>query len=408
VKVIVYEHISGGGYAEKPIPPSILCEGFGMLREVVSDFKAAGHEVTVLLDARLSKLKPPIDAGCITPIVYSKEPEKFLSNIAQINDAIYIIAPETGQTLQSLIELAEKTGKTSLNCKSSAIAKVADKAVLYEKLAKNGVPTPKTITLSNGYDDLEGVKQAIKQKLNYPIILKPADGVGCSGLSLIKNQTQLERAIAKIKTESKSKRFIAQEFIKGEAASVSLLSTGKKAVALSLNKQNINIAEPEGTSSYEGGVVPFSHPLEGEAFALAEKVVESVSGLRGYVGVDLVLAETEAFLVDVNPRLTTSYVGLREVAGFNVAESLVNAVMHGKLPDAPKNNRVACFSKMETPKPSINAYQKASKLAEVVSPPFPLNGSTKACALLIGRGDSLEEATLRLEEAKKHSLNIIT
>jgi predicted ATP-grasp superfamily ATP-dependent carboligase len=108
-----------------------------MMRTIVSDFKAAGHEVTVLLDGRLSKLKPPVAANCTVPVFYSKEPKKFLNNIAKINDAIYVIAPETGQALQSLAELVEKTGKVSLNCESSAIGKVSDKAVLYETLQKN-------------------------------------------------------------------------------------------------------------------------------------------------------------------------------------------------------------------------------------------------------------------------------
>jgi tyramine---L-glutamate ligase len=407
VRVIVYEHVSGGGYAEKTIPPSMLCEGFGMLRAIVSDFNAAGHEVTVLLDARLSKLNPPINADCIVPIFYSEEPAKFLKNIAKINDAIYIVAPETGQTLQSLIELVEQTGKTSLNCKSSAIEKVGDKAVLYEKLTEKGVPTPKTITLGIGAG-LADVKQVIKQKLVYPLILKPSDGVGCSGLSLVKNEAQLDGAIAKIKTESKNPGFIAQEFIQGEAASVSLLATGKKTMALSLNKQNINLAEPEGVSSYLGGVVPLDHPQKGEAFALAEKAAGAFSGLRGYVGVDVVLTQTEAFVVDVNPRLTTSYVGLREVAGFNVAQALVNAAMEQKLPEDPENSRVVCFSKTETSTPSMNAFQKASKLATVVSPPFPLSGNAKTCALVIGGGASLTEATLRLEEAKKSLLKIVS
>ena len=53
-----------------------------MLRCVVADFKAAGHEVTVLLDARLSKLNPPIEADCTVPIFYANEPQKFISNIA--------------------------------------------------------------------------------------------------------------------------------------------------------------------------------------------------------------------------------------------------------------------------------------------------------------------------------------
>ena len=87
--------------------------------------------------------------------------------------------------------------------------------------------------------------------------------------------------------------------------------------------------------SYDGGCVPFEHPLKQEAFTLTEKVVESF-GLRGYVGVDFVLAEDKAFVVDVNPRLTTSYVGLREVAGFNVAQAVIDAVTEG-YPSAKPN-----------------------------------------------------------------------
>ena len=406
MKVIVYEHGSGGGYAGQPIPPAVLSEGFGMLRSIVADFKAAGHEVTVLLDARISKLNPPLDAESVVPIFYPKEPAKFLSSIAKINDALYIIAPETGKTLQSFVELAEKTKKTSLNCESNAIEKVADKAVFYETLQKLAV-TPKTVIL-NLDDGLAKAKQKVKKELGYPVVLKPADGISCSGLSLVNEEAQLAKAVAKISAECSSKRFIAQEFVRGEAASVSLLSTGKKAMALSLNKQNIILASSDAISSYQGGIVPFDHWLKQEAFKVAEKVAEAFSGLRGYVGIDFVLTEHKPFVVDINPRLTTSYIGLRKVAGFNVAQALVNAVLEGRLPTKTENCGVACFTKIETSKPTIEDFQKAAKLDVVVSPPFPLKDNAKSCALVIGDGKTLEDARLHLEEAKKHLLNIIT
>ncbi|MCL4429480.1 MAG: ATP-grasp domain-containing protein [Chloroflexi bacterium] len=406
MKVIVYEHASGGGYAGQHIPLGILAEGFGMLRSVVADFHAAGHEVTVLLDARLSKLNPPIDADCTLPIVYPQEPERFLSNLARINDATYIIAPETDQTLQSLVKIAEKTGKPSLNCKSAAIAKVADKALLYETLQKEGFPTPKT-QLINTADTWAQVKQTVKRELSYPVVFKPVDGVGCGGLSIVKEEAQIEKAVTKAKAESKWTRFIAQEFIKGEPASVSIITATKKAMAVSLNRQNITIAEPNGVSSYNGGCVPFTHPLKQEAMDLAEKVVESFTGLQGYVGVDLVLTQDKPFVVDVNPRLTTSYVGLRKVAGFNVAEALMAAVLKGKLPNKPENRGVACFLKIETAKPALEAFQSAAKLDAVVSPLFPLEDQAQSCSLVIGNGDTLDEAKLRLEEAKKRLCNII-
>ena len=407
MKLLVYEHVSGGGYAGQPISPGVLSEGFAMLCSIVSDFKSVGHEVTVLLDARLSKLNPPIVADCTIPVFYPKEAEKFLTNATKINDAVYVIAPETGLTLRSLVELVEHTGKLSLNCEARAIQKVADKIVLYETLKKNGLPTPNTVAL-NVDGGLAEVKQTIRSTFSYPLVLKPMDGVSCGGLSIVKEDAQVEKAVAKIKAESTGKRFIVQEFIGGEAASVSVLCAGGKALAISLNRQNVKVAAPEAVSSYEGGAVPFDHPLKQEALKTAEKTAESFPGLRGYVGVDLVLTEDIPFVVEVNPRLTTSYVGLCRVAAFNVAEAMVNAVLKGKLPPKQKINGFVYFSKMETPKTTDSVFEKVAKISEVVSPPFPLENNDKASSLVAGQGDSLDNARLRFEEAKKRLLTIIS
>ncbi len=407
MKVLVYEYVSGGGYAGQPTPAGVLCEGFGMLRSVVSDFKSAGHEVTVLLDGRLSKLNPPIGADCTIPVVNPQETQRFLVDAARINDAVYVIAPESGQILQSLVELVEHIGKVSLNCQAQAIQKVADKTVLYETLKKNGCPTPNMVALDVD-EGLAEIKQTIRSKFSYPLVLKPMDGVSCSGLSIVKKAAQVEQAIAKIKADSAGNRFIIQEFVCGEAASVSVLCAGGKAFSISLNRQNVKVASPEAFSSYEGGTVPFDHPLKQEAFRVAEKVVESFSGLRGYVGVDLVLAEDKPFVVDVNARLTTSYVGLCRVAAFNVAEAMVDAVLKGKLPPKLEINGFVYFAKVETSKPSVSAFEGAARISEVVSPPFPLDGNVKACSLVAGQGDSLENAHRRFEEAKKRLLTIIS
>ena len=52
-------------------------------------------------------------------------------------------------------------------------------------------------------------------------------------------------------------------------------------------------------------------------------------GLLGYVGVDLVLGDaadgSRDYAIEINPRLTTSYVGLRALADFNIAEAMLRA-----------------------------------------------------------------------------------
>lgn len=405
MRIIVYELVSGGGYAGQPIPPSVLAEGYAMLRGIAADFKAAGHEVTVLLDGRISKLNPPMEADCIVPILYANEPKRFISNIASINDAIYIIAPEIGQTLQNLVKCFEATGKIVLNSKSEVIAKVADKALLDEHLKTHGYSTPKT-TAIDITTNIVTVKAAIEKELAYPVLLKPVDGTSCNGIYLIKSATDLENAVVKIKAESTKQRYVAQEFVKGESSSVSLISNGTKAVAISLNKQRVTLAQPGAESHYDSGCVPIEHPLKQEAFTLTEKIVESL-GLMGYVGIDVVLGEDTAYVVDVNPRLTTSYVGLRAVAGFNVGQALIEAITEDKLPALNPICNVACFSKIQTPKPNIEPFQKAAKLNEVISPPFPL---TKAdtYALIMGQGKNRQDASERLEEAKKTLCSIMS
>jgi predicted ATP-grasp superfamily ATP-dependent carboligase len=219
---------------------------------------------------------------------------------------------------------------------------------------------------------------------------------------------QVKLAVEKIKAQLAVKRFIVQEFVVGESASVSLIVADDKALPISLNKQNVNVAQPMQNSSYNGGVVPLNHPLKEEAFVAAQKAVECFAGLRGYVGVDVILTKNKPFVMDVNPRLTTSYVGLSQTANFNVAQALVNAVLKNELPSKHELNGFTCFSKVETPKPSINAFQKASQMADVVSPPFPLDDNSKATALGACKGESLKEADLHLDEAKKRLLNIVS
>jgi tyramine---L-glutamate ligase len=399
VKILLYEHASGGGLATAD--PSVLCEGYGMLRAVASDLKKAGHQVTVLLDANLLKLNPPLDADFVVPVFSPSEPQRFLAALAMVNDAIYVTAPETSQTLQSLVQTVEKTSKISLNCPSEAIGKASNKAVLYDSLKKLGLPALETVSIKDA-DSLSEIKRAVKGRLGFPLVLKPLDGVSCGGLCLIKDKAQLEAANQKTKTGG----FIAQKYLKGTDASVSLLCTGTEALPISLNRQNIVLAGPDSDSSYMGGCVPFNHPKKKEAFDIAQKIAVYF-GLRGYVGVDFVLTDEDAFAVDVNPRLTTSYVGLSKTSNINIAQGIVDAVLKKKLPKKPELHGYACFSKIQTPNPQINQLKKTFKIPEVISPPFP-NVSGKTCALVCGCcADSEANASFEIQEAKKHLLSII-
>ena len=406
LRLLVYEYVCGGGFAGKVIPSSVLSEGFGMLRTLISDFKAARHSVTSVLDSRLAVLNPPINADCIIPVSSSREAEVAIQKTSESADAAYIIAPESNQVLQSLVECTEGSGVPSLNCRASAIGRVSNKLSLLECVKKMGLPTPATILVS-ALEDTAKIKQTINGELDFPLIFKPVDGVGCGGLSVIQNENQMADAVDKIKRESSNKHFIAQELIHGVPVSVSLISTERKVVPISLNKQNVSLALPNSISNYLGGLVPFKNPLKREAFAMAKKIVKSLRGVRGYVGVDLVLTKKEPVVIEVNPRLTTSFIGMRKTVNFNLAQAIINAVLKGELPAKNLSSGYSFFSKIITPEPSAEALQKTYEMDELISPAFPVSGNGTACALLLSHRATVKEAMSGFHEAKKHLLNTL-
>jgi predicted ATP-grasp superfamily ATP-dependent carboligase len=115
---------------------------------------------------------------------------------------------------------------------------------------------------------------------------------------------------------------IIQPFQIGDAASFSMLCKNGKAYLLSCNRQHIQIKGQE--FSYHGGVVN-GLDVHREAFnTLAQKIAQALPGLAGYVGVDLIVHKGEYFVLEINPRLTTSYVALRQACGGNPAQMLLD------------------------------------------------------------------------------------
>ena len=133
---------------------------------------------------------------------------------------------------------------------------------------------------------------------------------------------------------------LLQRHVRGVAASVSLLADGRRAVALTTNGQAVKGGRP---FAYRGGMTPLDHPLAGRAGEQAVRTCEAIPGLRGYVGVDLILTGSEAFVIEVNPRLTTAYLGVRAALDQNIA-AMALAACAGTLPEPSPARRSVRFT----------------------------------------------------------------
>jgi len=403
LNLLIFEYVSGGGYANQKLSASILSEGYGMLRSLISDCKAAGHNVTTLLDSRLKEFNPPNEADQIVSVSSSNEVDEKLKELSGVADAVYVIAPESGQVLEKLVENIEGSGGTSLNCEIDAIKRISNKMTAYETIKKRGLKVPETVLLDI-HEKTDNIKRLIKE-LVYPLVFKPLDGVSCGGLSLVKDEGDIAGAVKKVVRESMSKQFIVQKMIRGKAASACVISTGDKALSVTLNRQFVTLASPDDESGYYGGVVPLDHRLEKEALRAAERAVEAVSGLKGYVGVDIILADEGPVVLEVNPRLTTSYVGLRRVVNFNPAEAIVDATIRRKLPKKVQSRGYAFFSKVEVP-PRRQIIDETYKIKDAISPPFPIEENSSAYALIATASTSPKGAESAFNHTKKRLLSL--
>ena len=127
---------------------------------------------------------------------------------------------------------------------------------------------------------------------------------------------------------------IVTPLLEGRAASVLCIAGAGSIIPLEPCRQRLS---EDGTFRYLGGSVPLDESNLGErAHALSVAAVGSFPDPRGFIGVDLVLGETEKDdrVVEINPRPTTSYCALRRRSSVNLA-GLSLELLAGRQPVAP-------------------------------------------------------------------------
>jgi predicted ATP-grasp superfamily ATP-dependent carboligase len=70
---------------------------------------------------------------------------------------------------------------------------------------------------------------------------------------------------------------------------------------------------------------------DGTLASLADRIAAAIPGLWGYVGVDLVLTRDGPVVLEINPRLTTSYCGMGQALGINTAGLVLSLLGRNRL-----------------------------------------------------------------------------
>ena len=296
-----------------------------------ADLAALGHAIVVTAD-------PRFHAPRLAAVDVAQAPPTGLRLVALASraDAVWLIAPETGGLLARLTARLRRAGVPLLGSTAGAVREVGDKGRLVARLRRLQVPHPETRVARS-----EPGARAAALRLRLPVVLKPALGAGCEGVALVKTPREIRPAFVAARRVARRGPLLVQRYAAGLPASVSLLVSRRRARVLAVNRQLMRGA---GSPHYRGGLTPLEHPGAARAATLARRVCEDVAGLCGYVGVDVVLGEHEVTLIEVNARLTTSYLGLRAAYDENLAGLILLACRGGPLRDLPGPVRRVRFS----------------------------------------------------------------
>lgn len=158
-----------------------------------------------------------------------------------------------------------------------------------------------------------------------PAVLKPNDGCGSQGVRRLDDLSRDARPATIDQRDTTVWRL--ERFVPGEAASVLVLLGPTSRAVLCGFTQTLS---DDGTLQYLGGSGPLAPNLQQRLERLVDRIFEAMPDWQGFIGLDVVLGSAEDgsadYLIEVNPRLTTSYVAARTMYRTNLMQLLLDVV----------------------------------------------------------------------------------
>jgi len=322
MRLLVYEWSVSGGLGRSVVPDAVVREGRLMVRAVLDDaVRDGGLELDLLVDATRPFAVP---AGVRSIVVAPGADLDALVAASAASDVTLVVAPETDGLLADRVARCRAAGGRVLAPAAAFLAIAADKQATAEALSAAGVPVPAGRALAPAEPWPVGFIR--------PAVAKRRDGCGGEGYCVVA-ATRSGGTPAPV-----SMPLRIEAFAPGDPVGVACLGGAAGLLPLPPLRQLFGNG-PDGRC-YRGGEV-LADPLSAHrATRLAERAITAVARAAGvfacggspaagvfacggspaaagpaggWVGVDMILGSRpdggDDRVLEVNPRLTTSFVG---------------------------------------------------------------------------------------------------
>ena len=215
------------------------------------------------------------------------------------NDKVFILAPEENLNLYNIVKALEEKKISNFNCKSNFIYETTCK-LRTQNLLKN--LRKHQIKIHKKYQNIDKHKK---------IVAKISDGLASENLLIFNDRNDLEKNNYKL-----NKNHVFQEYIEGKIIGINLLINNNGIMILSINEQIYKNSSEHEIFLYKINIGKFNYMLS-EIESFIKVIFKNLDGYFGFIGVDAIITDSNIFFLEINPRLTTSYIGLRKTLGIN-------------------------------------------------------------------------------------------
>jgi tyramine---L-glutamate ligase len=327
LKIWVCEYVSAGGLASEALPASLLQEGLLMRDALLADLSALNIDCITSHDVRVA---PPKNAHSLPVSPEDDVLAIWRKQLATDDiDACWVIAPETDDVLHQMYTLAQEAEKDWIGCSGEAIRKTSSKSLMADICARAEVSVIPHVYLNQAIS-LISLPWYVMAK--YGWVVKPDDGAGCEFTYHINNDSELIEFNKYLKNNLVVgyERLLLQPYVEGHTLSMSVISTKTQVRVIAGHLQSITVKD--GKFGFHGAGVNQASEYLPMMQTMAEQIHSAIPGLTGYWGADMILtADNQLTLVEINPRLTTPYIGLSSLLADNPAQMILDATLHNKL-----------------------------------------------------------------------------
>lgn len=290
---------------------NILVLSAGSRNKIIQYFKKELKEGDKIIATDASNIAPAIFEADKFYVVPRVDAPNYLDQILRIckkekiNTVISLIDPELSLIAKN-IEKFKKIGVNPIISDYEKVEMCFNKFEMYKFLEKNNFRTAKSyIHKDEFYEDLE------KNKISFPIFVKPINGSASINTHKINSKEELE-IIWK-----NNNNLMIQEFMNGDEydidAYIDMIS--KEPVALFAKRKLKRIAgETFQSVSIKDEVL----------FDFIEKFIKK-AGFKGIINIDVFKVDGKYYISEVNPRFGGIYPHAYE-AGVNVPKMIINNV----------------------------------------------------------------------------------